>query len=391
MILRPGRRTSLAAIGRCSPGRRCGAPPALAAACGNGITPLSPKSGATVHAGTPPTFQLRVRAAPGTVWVRVCKSKKQRRRRRDLRRPTSIGRAKRQRQRVHVYKPKFYDFPGFWLEHAGHVLLAGVPDRLRRRCSDCRQEGRDRRVHGRCERPATSAARAGTTATGASVVYPEGLPARRWLEHYATQFDTVEVNTHLLPAGQAGRRSRAGSQQTPPDFVFAVKASRYLTHMKRLTDLEQGDRALLRGDRAAGRVAQARAGAVAAARRTSSATRTGSPTRSRAPAGAGTASSSATSRWFTDDVLRAPARARRRAGLRRPPGAAVAAARADRRLDVRPLPLRPPRPARQLLRDRAARVGRRASRELRRAPRSSPTSTTTGRGSRSRTRRDCGS
>jgi uncharacterized protein YecE (DUF72 family) len=69
------------------------------------------------------------------------------------------------------------------------------------------------------------------------IVYPKGLPARRWLEHYATLFDTVEVNTtfYRLAKPEAVARWVAA---TPPDFVFAVKASRYMTHMKRLTDLE---------------------------------------------------------------------------------------------------------------------------------------------------------
>jgi uncharacterized protein YecE (DUF72 family) len=71
------------------------------------------------------------------------------------------------------------------------------------------------------------------------VVYPKGLPARRWLEHYATLFGTVEVNTtfYRLAKPDAVARWVAG---TPPDFLFTVKASRYMTHMKRLTDLEQG-------------------------------------------------------------------------------------------------------------------------------------------------------
>jgi uncharacterized protein YecE (DUF72 family) len=70
-------------------------------------------------------------------------------------------------------------------------------------------------------------------------VYPKGLPPRRWLEHYATLFRTVEVNNtfYRLPA----RSSVAGwVERTPEDFVFTVKASRYLTHIKRLTDLERG-------------------------------------------------------------------------------------------------------------------------------------------------------
>jgi uncharacterized protein YecE (DUF72 family) len=71
------------------------------------------------------------------------------------------------------------------------------------------------------------------------VVYPKGLPARRWLEHYATLFRTVEVNNtfYRLPSVSA---VAGWAQQTPPDFVFSVKASRYLTHMKRLTDLGAG-------------------------------------------------------------------------------------------------------------------------------------------------------
>ena len=70
-------------------------------------------------------------------------------------------------------------------------------------------------------------------------VYPPGLPPRRWLEHYATLFDTVEVNAtfYRLPTTKAAAGWVEGS---PPDFLFAVKASRYLTHIKRLTDLGHG-------------------------------------------------------------------------------------------------------------------------------------------------------
>jgi uncharacterized protein YecE (DUF72 family) len=69
--------------------------------------------------------------------------------------------------------------------------------------------------------------------------YPRGLPARRWLEHYAQRFQTVEVNAtfYRLPREQAVAH---WVEQTPPGFVFAVKASRYLTHVRRLTDLGQG-------------------------------------------------------------------------------------------------------------------------------------------------------
>jgi uncharacterized protein YecE (DUF72 family) len=67
----------------------------------------------------------------------------------------------------------------------------------------------------------------------------EGRPARLWLEHYARHFDTVEVNTtfYRLP----NTTSVANWERTaPPGFSFAVKVSRYLTHIKRLTDLGPG-------------------------------------------------------------------------------------------------------------------------------------------------------
>ena len=76
------------------------------------------------------------------------------------------------------------------------------------------------------------------------VLYPEGCPQRRWLERYAEGFETVEVNNtfYRLPTRDA---VRGWVQQTPPDFVFAVKSSRYLTHMKRLTDMDRGVERLL--------------------------------------------------------------------------------------------------------------------------------------------------
>jgi uncharacterized protein YecE (DUF72 family) len=70
-------------------------------------------------------------------------------------------------------------------------------------------------------------------------VYPKGVAQRRWLEHYATLFDTVEINTtfYRLPTVSA---VQGWVDQTPRDFLFAVKASRYLTHIRRLRDLGGG-------------------------------------------------------------------------------------------------------------------------------------------------------
>ena len=77
------------------------------------------------------------------------------------------------------------------------------------------------------------------------VVYPEGLPQSRWLEHYAELFGTVEINNtfYRLPTRKA---VQGWVDRTPPSFLFTVKASRYLTHIKRLTDLDQGIRRFYR-------------------------------------------------------------------------------------------------------------------------------------------------
>jgi uncharacterized protein YecE (DUF72 family) len=69
--------------------------------------------------------------------------------------------------------------------------------------------------------------------------YPRGCPQSRWLEYYATVFDTVELNNtfYRLPKRES---VAAWVERTPEGFLFTVKSSRYLTHMKRLTDMERG-------------------------------------------------------------------------------------------------------------------------------------------------------
>ena len=68
--------------------------------------------------------------------------------------------------------------------------------------------------------------------------YPSGLRTADWLQYYVSQFDTVEVNNtfYRLPAPDTFAGWRAA---TPPGFTMAVKASRYLTHLKRLRDPEE--------------------------------------------------------------------------------------------------------------------------------------------------------
>ncbi|MDX2823964.1 DUF72 domain-containing protein [Streptomyces ipomoeae] len=85
------------------------------------------------------------------------------------------------------------------------------------------------------------------------VLYPSGCPTRLWLEEYAAQFATVEINNafYRLPSRE---NFEAWRDRTPPGFVVAVKASRYLTHIKRLRDpAEPVDRLMSRatglGDR----------------------------------------------------------------------------------------------------------------------------------------------
>jgi uncharacterized protein YecE (DUF72 family) len=69
--------------------------------------------------------------------------------------------------------------------------------------------------------------------------YPKGLGPSHWLEYYSRVFDTVEVNSTFYRL--ASPKAVANwVRQTPEHFVFALKASRYLTHVKRLTDLDQG-------------------------------------------------------------------------------------------------------------------------------------------------------
>jgi uncharacterized protein YecE (DUF72 family) len=67
------------------------------------------------------------------------------------------------------------------------------------------------------------------------VLYPPGLAERDWLAHYASRYGTVENNGtfYRLPAAETFAAWRA---KTPGGFVMTVKASRYLTHVRRLRD-----------------------------------------------------------------------------------------------------------------------------------------------------------
>lgn len=70
------------------------------------------------------------------------------------------------------------------------------------------------------------------------IFYPKELPQKDWFSRYAQEFDTVEINNsfYRLPSESAFDSWR---RQAPPGFHYAVKASRYLTHMKKLKDPEE--------------------------------------------------------------------------------------------------------------------------------------------------------
>lgn len=70
------------------------------------------------------------------------------------------------------------------------------------------------------------------------ILYPEGLPQKRWFERYAEDFDTVEINAsfYRLPKPETfdGWRDKA-----PASFRYAVKVNRFITHLKKLAGVEE--------------------------------------------------------------------------------------------------------------------------------------------------------
>jgi uncharacterized protein YecE (DUF72 family) len=70
------------------------------------------------------------------------------------------------------------------------------------------------------------------------ILYPEGLPQKRWFERYTEEFDTVEINAsfYRLPLASTfdGWRDKA-----PDGFCYAVKVNRFITHLKKLAGVEE--------------------------------------------------------------------------------------------------------------------------------------------------------
>ncbi len=68
--------------------------------------------------------------------------------------------------------------------------------------------------------------------------YPEELPAREWLGYYCRHFSTVEINNSFyhLPSTETFKK---WYKESPDSFIFSVKASRFITHMKKLKGTEE--------------------------------------------------------------------------------------------------------------------------------------------------------
>ena len=73
---------------------------------------------------------------------------------------------------------------------------------------------------------------------GHGLFYPQELPKSRWLRFYAQRFDTVEINNtfYRLPTEEV---PKSWGEQAPEGFRFAMKASRRITHERRLRDCEE--------------------------------------------------------------------------------------------------------------------------------------------------------
>ena len=70
------------------------------------------------------------------------------------------------------------------------------------------------------------------------VFYPKGLQQRRELEYASRQMNSIEINGTFYSLQRPASFKR-WYEETPDDFVFAVKGPKYLTHMKKLTDIRQ--------------------------------------------------------------------------------------------------------------------------------------------------------
>lgn len=67
--------------------------------------------------------------------------------------------------------------------------------------------------------------------------YPQGLPQKEWLSYYSKQFATVEINATFYGSFTHEQIQR-WYEETPPNFLFSIKGSRFITHVKRFIGIE---------------------------------------------------------------------------------------------------------------------------------------------------------
>ena len=106
----------------------------------NGVTPLTPKTGASVPVGQPVTFKLKAIGPSAGVFVHVCKSK-----RKDadgmICSDEVIGKAKKKSGGRYEYKAKFFDYPEFWLNNPGTYYWQAYRTDCSASLDDCKAEG----------------------------------------------------------------------------------------------------------------------------------------------------------------------------------------------------------------------------------------------------------
>ena len=112
---------------------------ASSALAAGGITPVSPKQGDSVPAGRSVTFKMNV-TGPGSVWVRVCKSKA-RNAKGVICKKEVIGRARKKQGRRYEYKQRLFDFPEYWLNTPGTYYWQAYRISCENGIRDCLIEG----------------------------------------------------------------------------------------------------------------------------------------------------------------------------------------------------------------------------------------------------------
>ena len=116
------------------------APAGASAATKNGITPVTPKAGATVQVAKPPTFKVRSRGK-GTVWVAVSTSRK--RDKEGVIKSTSDEFFKQAKKKGGLFQVKatYFDYPEFWLNSPGTYYWQAFRIDCTGNLKDCKREG----------------------------------------------------------------------------------------------------------------------------------------------------------------------------------------------------------------------------------------------------------